>query len=63
MKREAYERQNHKCPFCVAEGNDDEYDIDDMEDDHITPWHLGGKTVADNCQMLCKKHNREKSGK
>ena len=62
-KREVYERQNHKCPYCVREGNDKEYNIEDMEADHITPWSQGGKTTADNCQMLCKKHNRKKSDK
>jgi 5-methylcytosine-specific restriction endonuclease McrA len=34
-----------------------------MEADHITPWHEGGKTNAENCQMLCKDDNRRKSGK
>ena len=35
-----------------------------MEADHITPpWHEGGKTIAENCQMLCKEDNRRKSGK
>ena len=29
----------------------------------ITPWHAGGKTSVDNCQMLCKDCNRRKSGK
>jgi len=33
-----------------------------MEDDHIKPWHEGGKTDAKNCQMLCKDDNRRKSG-
>ena len=37
-------------------------EIDDMEGDHITPWHAGGKTSAENCQMLCKECNRRKSG-
>jgi len=31
--------------------------------DHIKPWHEGGKTTAENCQMLCKQDNRAKSGK
>lgn len=35
----------------------------EMEADHITPWHEGGKTTAINCQMLCKQDNRTKSGK
>ena len=58
MKREAYERQDGVCPFCKKE-----YDISEMEADHITPWHEGGKTTAENCQMLCKQDNRTKSGK
>lgn len=28
----------------------------------IDSWHEGGKTVAENCQMLCKECNRRKSG-
>ena len=39
-----------------------QYDIEKMEGDHITPWHEGGKTSAENCQMLCKEDNRRKSG-
>ena len=31
--------------------------------DHITPWHEGGKTVPENCQMLCREDNRRKGGK
>lgn len=62
MKREAYERQNHKCPHCTADGVDRTWEFEEMEGDHITPWHSGGKTNALNCQMLCKAHNRTKSG-
>ena len=58
QKREAYERQNGICPVCK-----EEFKIDAMEADHITPWHSGGKTTAANCQMLCKEDNRRKSGK
>lgn len=58
MKREAYERQNGICPFCKKK-----YDISEMEADHITPWHEGGRTTAENCQMLCKQDNRTKSGR
>ena len=58
QKREAYERQNGICPVCT-----EHYEIEEMEGDHITPWHLGGKTSAENCQMLCKDDNRRKSGK
>jgi hypothetical protein len=57
-KREAYERQKGKCLKCK-----NVFDIEDMEADHITPWHEGGKTNAKNCQLLCREDNRRKSGK
>ena len=41
----------------------EKFELNEMEADHITPWHEGGKTAADNCQMLCKLDNRIKSGK
>lgn len=59
-KREVYERQGGLCPHC---GDERVWAIEDMEADHITPWHEGGRTTAENCQMLCKTHNRTKSGK
>ncbi len=58
QKREAYERQKGVCVVCK-----EKFDIEEMEADHITPWHEGGKTSAENCQMLCKEDNRRKSGK
>ena len=58
QKREAYERQKGICPVC-----NEHFEIEEMEGDHITPWHEGGKTSAENCQMLCKEDNRRKSGK
>lgn len=62
QKRQAYERQKGICPHCVAEKRSKtRYQLDEMEADHITPWVEGGKTVLENCQMLCKEHNRRKS--
>lgn len=58
MKREAYEKQKGKCVKCKKH-----FEIEEMEADHIKPWHEGGKTIAENCQMLCKQCNRTKSGK
>lgn len=58
MKREAYARQKGVCVKCKKK-----FEIEEMEADHITPWHEGGKTLASNCQMLCKDDNRRKSGK
>lgn len=56
-RRAAYERQKGNCPVC---GN--HFEIEAMEADHITPWHENGRTVAENCQMLCKDDNRRKGG-
>ncbi|MFZ4679063.1 MAG: HNH endonuclease family protein [Flavobacterium sp.] len=58
QKRESYERQKGICVVCK-----EHFEINEMEADHITPWHEGGKTSSDNCQMLCKYDNRRKSGK
>lgn len=58
QKREAYERQAGICVKCG-----EHFELNQMEADHATPWHEGGKTSAENCQMLCKDDNRRKSGK
>lgn len=53
-----YEKQKGICPVCEKH-----YEIDEMEADHIVPWSKSGKTTPENCQMLCMKDNRTKSGK
>ena len=58
QKLSAYERQMGFCADCGQH-----FELSQMEADHITPWCDGGRTVADNCQMLCKECNRRKSGK
>jgi hypothetical protein len=64
MKREAYEKQKGICPHCKAEKKKNiKWEFQEMEGDHIKPWRENGKTIASNCQMLCKDHNRTKSGK
>ncbi|MFE4082739.1 HNH endonuclease family protein [Paenarthrobacter sp. YIM B13468] len=57
QKREAYERQKGVCPVCTKH-----FELAEMEADHITPWHAGGKTEASNCQLLCRDDNRRKGG-
>ena len=57
-RREVNERQNGICKMCGKR-----VEIEQMEADHIPPWHAGGRTIADNCQMLCRECNRRKSGK
>jgi hypothetical protein len=67
-KRAAFERQNHKCAYgarCSTPGNNNgqrSFEMSEMEGDHITPWSKGGKTTAENCQMLCIACNRSKGG-
>ena len=58
MKQKVYERQKGICIKCRKH-----FDISEMEADHITPWHEGGKTSEENCQLLCKNDNRIKSGR
>ena len=58
QKREAYERQQGICVKCSKH-----FELSGMEADHIKPWHEGGKTSTENCQMLCQDDNRRKSDK
>ena len=58
MKQKVYEKQKGICVVCK-----EYFKISEMEADHIDPWHSGGKTNEENCQMLCKEDNRRKSGK
>lgn len=58
QKLKVYTRQNGVCPICG-----ERFQIEQMEADHITPWCEGGKTIEENCQMLCKSCNRRKSSK
>ena len=53
QKRAAYEKQNGICKNCGKH-----FELNEMEADHITPWHSGGQTSNDNCQMLCRECNR-----
>lgn len=55
-KLAAYERQKHICPLCHKE-----FEFEEMHGDHIVPWSKGGKTVPENCQMLCRDCNIKKT--
>lgn len=63
MKLAVYERQHHQCANSDCHTKGEELDLSQMEADHITPWHAGGRTSAENCQLLCRDCNRRKSGK
>lgn len=57
--REAkYAEQKGICPICH-----NHFELEEMEADHIIPWSKGGKTILENCQMLCMRCNRTKSNK
>ncbi|USN58918.1 MAG: DUF262 domain-containing protein [Candidatus Peribacteria bacterium] len=58
IKQKVYEKQKGICVHCKKH-----FELEEMEADHITPWHEGGKTNEENCQILCKMCNRTKSGK
>ena len=58
IKQAVWEKQHHICLSCQKE-----FDYEFMEGDHITPWREGGRTVIENCQMLCRECNRRKGGR
>ncbi|MFM9872010.1 MAG: HNH endonuclease family protein [Fimbriimonadaceae bacterium] len=58
MKQKVFEKQKGVCPICKKK-----FELGQMEADHIVPWSRGGKTVLENCQMLCQLDNRTKSGR
>ena len=58
IKLAVWEQQGHICPLCGKE-----FDFEFMEGDHIKPWREGGRTVIENCQMLCRDCNRHKGAK
>lgn len=73
-KRAAYKRQtdeaNNKgisnCPLCALGDNSNKtriYKISEMDADHVAAWSKGGGTSIENCEMLCKTHNRSKGNR
>ena len=62
----AREQGISNCPLCAV-GNDANHtkiwDLKDMDADHVTAWSKGGSTDIENCQMLCKTHNRAKGNR
>lgn len=63
---EAKTKQISNCPLCALGKDSNKIRIwafDEMEADHVTAWSKGGSTTADNCQMLCRMHNRGKGNR
>lgn len=54
------------CPLCAI-GHDANkskiWKLVDMDADHVAAWSKGGATEINNCQMLCKSHNRAKGNR
>ena len=63
---EAEEQKISNCPLCAL-GHDANksriWSIKDMDADHVTAWSKGGATGIENCEMLCKTHNRAKGNR
>jgi hypothetical protein len=54
------------CPLCVVGHEADKariWKFTEMEADHATAWSKGGSSTPENCQMLCKTHNRGKGNR
>lgn len=73
-KRKVYQRQTAEaalndtsnCPLCAMghEANRKKmWKLAEMDADHVTAWSKGGETSIENCQMLCKTHNRAKGNR
>lgn len=72
--RKVYQQQTDKakaegvsnCPYCAI-GHDQNarriWKLEEMDADHVTAWSKGGSTDIENCQMLCKTHNRAKGNR
>lgn len=73
-KRSVYTKQTNaavskgesNCPLCAI-GHDSNktkiWKLNEMDADHVAAWSKGGATDINNCQMLCKTHNRAKGNK
>ena len=73
-KRATYKTQTEEakqagisnCPLCAVGDNANKtklWELKEMEADHVSPWSKGGATSKENCEMLCKSHNRSKGNK
>ncbi|MDO5760896.1 MAG: DUF262 domain-containing protein [Bacteroidota bacterium] len=61
--KQAIENNISNCPDCVLENGKNAKKIwreNEMEADHVSAWSKGGNTDKENCQMLCKHHNKLK---
>ena len=73
-KKKKYKEQTDKaiaeghsnCPYCAIGDNANKtriWKLSEMDADHVTAWSRGGSTTIENCEMLCKSHNRAKGNR
>ena len=73
-KKKKYKEQTDKaiaeghsnCPYCAIGDNANKtriWKLSEMDADHVTAWSRGGGTTIENCEMLCKSHNRAKGNR
>jgi hypothetical protein len=74
IKKVVYTRQTEiakaegksNCSYCAigsGAARTKIHKLADMDADHIEAWSKGGQATEDNCEMLCKAHNRAKGNK
>lgn len=74
IKKSVYSKQTKNaktknisnCPLCSlgpSSNKNKMWNFKEMDADHVTAWSKGGKNTKDNCQMLCKTHNRAKGNR
>lgn len=64
--KEAKAKGKSNCSYCAI-GHDANknkiWELEEMDADHVSAWSKGGSTSIDNCEMLCKPHNRAKGNR
>lgn len=63
---EAKKKKISNCPLCAIGNGANKtriYDYKEMDADHVAAWSKGGSSSIENCQMLCKTHNRAKGNR
>lgn len=66
QKKEAEKNGVSNCSHCAMGHGANKTKIwafKDMDADHVEAWSKGGATEKENCEMLCKTHNRAKGNR
>ncbi|MFC2138925.1 HNH endonuclease, partial [Bacteroidota bacterium] len=64
--KEAESKGISNCSHCAighSANKNKIWAIKDMDADHVAAWSKGGLTDIENCEMLCKTHNRAKGNR